>query len=1382
MRVLNTFLFLLLAIKIILCQAIIAQSSAPIQTNTELQLLPLSFDEITVKDGLPENSGQSFIQDYLGYLWIATQNGLVRYDGYSLKVFTLEKDRNNSLSTSDLLIYEDKRKTLWVGSLAGLNKFNRKNETFKLYSSHKDDSTTINSNLVRSFCEDKEGRFWIGTQVGLNLFDRDNEIFTRYYFRNADVQRNESLNSDKTYLPVNCVIEDPSSGDLFIGTEKNGLWIFNVKEKTFSKYSPDNLDKKIDRVQSFYKSRDGKIWMASTHTLSCFDPNQKTFRFYIDFPTIGDEQNIVFKNPVGSVIEDKDRLIWAGFFKGEQGVFCLDPVSGNSKQYDLFPNKPKLARYNKILSLYEDRTGIIWIGTWQSGVLKLDKQKEKFQLLSTNPNFTPGSLSSTIVYSGVYDSSGYIWYCTQTSLDKYDIKNKTYKHFLKDEECITKYFYTIIQDEDGYIWIGTARCGLVRFDTHNESIRYYLNDEKKSINLVNKQIRVLLQDNSGNLWIGTDGYGLYRFDTKKDKVTFKNFPNDPSSISNDQIKYIYKDSKGDLWIGTNLGGLNKFDPKTENFSHHGFESIVVLFEDKRGNFWVGDFYSGLNLFNREKDLLQSTYSRQEGLSSPVLKGIIEDDNNNLWLSVETGLFKFNIDNQTFRHYSRVDGLPESSPLESHPFKGPGGNIYLNSVKGQIFFNPESIKDDPNPPQVLLTGLSLFNRPDEKLNYDNLISELKIITLSYDQNDLKFDFVGLHFSSPEKNQYQYKLENFDQDWIEAGNQRFATYTNLDPGEYVFRVKAANKDGVWNESGASIAIILNPPYWATAWAYLFYILLFVSIVYFIWKLQLRRIKIKNEFAMSKFEAQQLHEVDKIKTKFFTNISHEFRTPLTLILGPSKQLTVNSNEEKTKATADLIHRNAKKLNKLVDELLDIAKIETGEMKLRASPFNLVALIKEIALSFYSLAERKKITFNLISEFDEIIVYVDKEKLDKILNNVLSNAFKFTPENGKISVTIKTSKRDCEIAVTDSGTGIPQNELDKIFDRFYQVDGSHTREYEGTGIGLSLTKELIELHKGQIKVESQEGKGSVFHLVFPLGKEHLKPEEIFDLLEEEKETEIISKAFEEYSEKINHSSDFQLSGELEIPTLLIVEDNSDVRNYINNILCNEYKIYEADDGEEGVQKSFNYIPDLIITDVMMPKLDGFQLCNKLKSDFRTSHIPVIMLTAKATMKDKINGLGLGADDYIMKPFEAEELKARIKNLLEQRNRLHEHFRKFGYTEIAKQHISSADEFFIQKTLSVINENLSNSAFGIEQLAEKLAVSRALLFKKLNHLAGESPGEIIKRLRLNKAAILIGKNSGNISEIALEVGFNNPSYFSECFKKQFGVLPSQYHQNKQIS
>ena len=1355
----------------------VPQTNIPTKQNSTFSQ-PV-FEYITTADGLPENSGGSIIQDYLGYLWIGTQNGLARYDGYSMKVFTLEKDRNNSLSTADIVLYEDKRKTLWIGSLAGLNKFNRENETFKLYNHTKDDSTTINSNLVRSFCEDKHGRFWIGTQVGLNLFDREKETFTSYLFINIS----KSVSPYLGYLPINTIIEDPSSRNLFIGTEKNGLWIFNIKEKTFSKYSPDNLDKKIDRIQSFCKSRDGKIWMASTHTLSCFDPQKKIFQFYLDFSTIGDEQNYIFKNPIGSLIEDDDGLIWSGFFKGEQGVFCLDPANGNLQQYNLFPDRPKQARYNKILSLYKDRTGIIWIGTWLSGVIKLDKRKNRFQQLTTDPDFSTNSLSSSLVYSGIYDPNGYIWFCTQKSLDKYDIKNKTYKHYLKNEDCVTKYFYTAVLDKEGYIWLGTANCGLIRFDPKNDSYQFYLNDAGQHINLVNKQIRTFVQDRHENLWIGTEGFGLYRFDIKNNKTTvFKNIPNDPSSLSNDQIKSIYEDSNGDLWVGTNIGGLNKFDVEKEKFTHHGFESITIIHEDKQNNFWVGDAYSGLNLFDRKKGLVERNYSRKDGLSVLIFRSIVEDDQNNLWIPLETGLYKFNTLTRSFKYYSSEDGLPDWFSLESFAFRGPDGSIYFNTNKGQIVFHPNSIKDDPNPPQVLLTSISLFNRPDEKLNYDGFISELKDITIPYDQNDLRFDFVGLHFSAPERNKYQYILENFDDDWTDAGNQRQATYTNLAPAEYIFKVTASNKDGVWNKEGASIKIIITPPWWKTGWAYLLYILLTGSIIYFIWKAQLRRIKNKQEFEMSKFEAQKLQEVDKMKTRFFTNISHEFRTPLTLILGPSKQLSSSSNEEKTKATADLIHRNAKKLNKLVDELLDIAKIETGEMKLKASPLNIISLTKEIAFSFYSLAERKRITFNLISDQDEIIVYVDKEKVDKILTNVLSNAFKFTPDTGKISITIKSSKKDCEIVVADSGTGIPRNELDKIFDRFYQVDGSQTREYEGTGIGLSLTKELIELHRGQIKVESLEGKGSVFHLIFPLGKEHLKPEEIFEKHEAEKKVETISDLVEEFSTTIKHSNNFQLPGESELPTLLVVEDNSDVKNYIINILSDHYKICEADDGEEGIEKSFKQIPDLIITDVMMPKLDGFQLCNKLKSDFRTSHIPIIMLTAKATMNDKITGLELGADDYIMKPFEAEELKARIKNLLEQRNRLHEHFRKFGYIEKAKQNISSADEIFIQKTVSVINDNLADSAFGIEQLAEKLAVSRALLFKKMNHLTGEPPGEIIKRLRLNKAAVLIEKNSGNISEIALEVGFNNPSYFSECFKKQFGVLPSQYHQNKQFS
>jgi signal transduction histidine kinase/DNA-binding response OmpR family regulator len=523
--------------------------------------------------------------------------------------------------------------------------------------------------------------------------------------------------------------------------------------------------------------------------------------------------------------------------------------------------------------------------------------------------------------------------------------------------------------------------------------------------------------------------------------------------------------------------------------------------------------------------------------------------------------------------------------------------------------------------------------------------------------------------------------------------------------------------------------------------------------------------------------LKETQQLQNRFFTNISHEFRTPLTLILGPARQLKDRMTDNKSKEELDLIHRSAKKLNRLVDELLDISKIESGEMRLKACPLNLVTVVKEQALSFYSLAERKNIDFNFISPENGIIVYIDKDKVDKMLSNVLSNAFKFTPEGGKVEIRILKNTNIAQILVSDTGIGIPKDQFDKIFDRFYQVDGSHTREQGGTGIGLALTKELIDLHKGKIEVESQESKGSTFRLIFPLGKDHLRPEEICED-ESEKGTEQ-EKMIElgDFSEsKEERKNDIDLSEQESKPLLLIVEDNSDVRKYIGMILENHYQITEAKNGEEGLDKSFEEIPDLIISDIMMPKMDGFQLCSKLKSDSRTSHIPVIMLTAKATVNDKISGFETGADDYIMKPFEASELKARIKNLLEQRKRLHEHFRKHGIFEIEEQNITSLDQKFIQKSIAVINNNLSDNNLCVDFLADNLAVSRTVLNRKLSALTGDTPAELIKRMRLCKAAKLLEQNTGNISEIALEVGFRNPGYFADCFKKQYGISPSRYH------
>jgi signal transduction histidine kinase/ligand-binding sensor domain-containing protein/DNA-binding NarL/FixJ family response regulator len=1377
----------------------------PFQTSPQTHILPEQktysqfnppvFESITVENGLPENSGNCIVQDYLGYIWIGTQNGLARYDGYSMKVFQPEKNNNRSISSGFIAsIYEDKNKTLWIGTWdSGLNKYDRANESFKSYKYDPDDTTSISNSTIYSIYEDRNGKFWIGTLNGLNLFDREKETFTRYYLRNGDSKSPGTSGSDQYELCINSIIEDPVSEDLLIGSDIEGLLKFDINEKTFSKYKFNNESvsfKKTGMIQSFCKARDGTIWMISDYSISSLEPQKGTFKSYTDYPIIADAEAGSIE---GSVIEDKDGMIWFGLYGGETGLFCLNPKTKDLQNYNLSPEKPGQANLNNIYSIYEDRSGIIWIGTWGTGVKKLDKRKNEFQVLRSDPNKSSNSLSHSLVYSATYDPRGFLWFCTKKGLDKYDIKTRTYRHYLTNEECIKgasnfNFFHTAsfgMQDKSGYLWLGTANCGLLRFDPKDGTYCFYGNDPKESINLVGKRTwGSIIQDHLGYIWVGTYSSGVFKFDIANNKLTnYKNEPNDSSTLSSDHIGAIFEDSFGTIWVGTNTGGLNKFDRETEKFIHYGFFSNDVLYEDKQKNFWVTDYLSGLILFDREKGKVIASYGKKDGLSANYILGILEDDHNNLWICTSNGLSKFNIGTKTIRNYYMEDGFSDNwFGWGQFGCKDSDGRMYFNNREGEIAFHPDNIKDDTIPPQVVLSGISLFDRPGEKLSYEGFVSELKEITLPYDQNDLRFDFVGLHFSAPERNKYKYILENFDKDWVDAGNQRYATYTNLDPGEYIFRATASNKDGVWNETGISIKIIINPPLWATTGAYIFYALTFMSLIYFTWKLQLKRIKVKHEFEMSRFEAQKLHEVDELKSRFFTNISHEFRTPLTLILGPVKQMIEKLNEGKMKDELSIVHRNANKLLGLVNQLLDISKLESGNMKLQTVPQNIIPLLKALVLSFTSYAERKRITLKFNSTEDELIVYIDKDKIEKIITNILSNAFKFTPDGGTIAVTLKTDDRNLNIFTSDTGVGIPKEKISKIFDRFYQVDGSHTREQEGTGIGLALTKELVKLHKGKIKVESEEGKGTAVTISIPLGKDHLKPEEIFEPAGEEvsyepKDSIYFKEPRTDQSADKAGKLDLNLITDTGKQLLLIVEDNSDVRKYIKDNLVRDYRILEAIDGEDGWNKSVEEIPDLIVSDVMMPKMDGFKLCEKLKTDERTSHIPVVILTAKAAKPDKIQGYDIGADEYIMKPFEPDELRARIKNLIEQRKRLHEHFQKKGILDIDQSKITSFDKKFLQKAFDIIMLKISDSTFTVVAFADNLAVSRSLLHKKIVALTGEAPRDLIRRIRLRKSAELIEKKFGNLSEIALEVGFDNPAYFSEAFKKQFGVSPSQYQQ-----
>jgi len=1404
------------------------------QTNAPEKI---QFKHFTKEEGFSENFIWCILQDHKGFIWIGTQDRLIRYDGLHFKLYKNSSFNINSLGGNTILVLsEDKTGVIWVGTGGGgLNRYNSEDENFTRYVYNPNDTTSISSNYIMSIYEDKSGTLWIGTDLGLNVFNRGSEKFIRY----------KNVPEDLTSLSSNIVtfIHEDSKSNLWIGTIDGGLNKFDPSKHKFTRYlhnpnDPTSLSN--NNIGGICEDNSGDIWISTlggglNKLVNKDDEHPPVFKHFIYNPNNPAGLN---DNDITSMYIDPRNIMWLGTWGGglSRTISVIDehsPLSFISYKHD--PGDPSSLSINNIRYIYQDKSGLFWVATWGGGLHLFNTEQKQFKHYKHKRDDS-FSLSANAVLSIHEDKSGTLWIGNwDGGLNKMDRATNKFSHYKNnpnDPNSLSDNTVSVVyEDRTGTLWVGTWNGGLNKFDRRTKKFYHYRHDPSNPKSISDDRILSITEDELGILWIGTMYGGLNKFEKDNERFShFKYSPDNPNGLSSTDVHVLFIDNSGILWIGTKRGGLDALELRTEKFFHYKYDpsdlnslsnnKISSIYEDKSGTVWIGTQEGGLNKLDRVNGKFRH-FKMENGLPSDFVTGILEDDHGNLWLSTTNGLSKFNPQTETFRNYDVEDGLQSNEFEELSAYcKSKTGELIFGGVNGFNIFYPDSIKDNTHIPPVYITDFQLFNKP-VPIGYDSLsgrtilsksIIECEEIELNYDDKVFSFEFAALDYHAPLKNKYAYIMEGFDKDWNYTDAIRnLATYTNLDPGEYTFRVKGSNNDGIWNEAGASLKIIILPPWYQTTIAYLIYILLIGSVIYFVWKAQLKKIKIKHDYEMSQFEAKKLHEVDEIKTRFFTNISHEFRTPLTLILGPSKQLLESSGEEKTKITADLIHRSAKKLNRLVDELLDISKIEAGEMQLKACPKNLVAVVKEIALSFNSLAERKKITFRLNSDSDEIVVYIDKDKVDKILTNVLSNAFKFTPEGGCVdvgihihpefisgsqsvsatSVNIKIPKlvrddRFVEISIRDTGVGIPQNQIDKIFDRFYQVDGSYTREHEGTGIGLSLTKELIELHKGRIVVESEEGKGTTFQLIFPLGKDHLKAEEICEVesakdYEIEKER-IIPEEDEFIESKDKHRIMYNLSETQEKPALLIVEDNPDVRKYISMILEKQYRIYEAKDGEEGLNKSFELIPDLIISDIMMPKMNGLQMCSKLKTDTRTSHIPIIMLTAKATMKDKISGLELGADDYIMKPFEAEELKARIRNLLEQRKRLHEHFRKYGFVDIEQKNITSVDQKFLEKVVATINENFSDTSFGVDILADDLAVSQSLLYKKMNSLVGVSPNELIKRTRLNKAAKLIESNAGNISEIALEVGFNNPAYFSEAFKKHFGVVPSHYHQNNKTS
>lgn len=1303
------------------------------------------FQHYTINDGLASNSVNDIEVDNEGFIWIATEAGLNRFDGYEFRTY----------------LYNPK------------------------------DSNSIINSQVRHLAVNDTGNIWVGVyDTSFDLYDQTLERFINY----------------NTKVSTTCILED-SQGDLWVGTYE---YLWRVKNGAHSCDSVPEAG--YIGVSSLYKDQDGIIWVGAGGSLVKYDPAQKQFYSYkTDFDS-------------KAICEDYEGNFWIGTY--QKGLVLFDRQTGAKSYYQHDPDDPQSISSNQLSSICEDSQKNLWIGT-DHGLNLFDQKNRTFTRYQADIK-DRYSISDNNITSICEDQGGNLWIGTKGGgINMLPAQRNPFYHYYHIPGYQTSLSHNDVtsfcERADGNVWIGTNGGGLNLFNRKdNEFIKYPPLSENGKIGMA------IMEDSDGYTWVSSQG--LHRFlptqnhryanktswpfnawyifeDSQKEVWTSSLFifarfiknPEDSSSyikrayakLENPFTSSVYEDSNKNIWICA-PHGLYRYDRNHDQLIRYNQLTQKILGE-KEGKLLLSEA-NGLSYYDWQNDSLMP-YLDFGGI---VPIDACFDDNGNCWIISPNGLYYINPENNSIKKYYQSDGLKINQFNYWATMKSRTGELFLGGDNGFVVFHPDSIKENPYISPVVITDFLLSNRSipvrgnfNDTLDFTSPleISILKTeeIVLPYRQNVFSFEFAALNYASAKKNLFKYRMEGFNKEWIytNAGN-RTASYTNLNPGKYTFTVTGSNNDGIWNPKGKSIRITILPPWWLTWWAYIFYVMAFICLSWLFIRDIRRRDRTRAHMQIEHLELRKMQELDELKNQFFTNISHEFRTPLTLILGPLKQLYEGTFRGNQETVFSMMIRNCNRLLKLINQLLDFSKLDAGVIPLRTTKMDIVVFLKLVFANFESIAQSRKIKYFFQSDTSELMVYLDTKHFEKVIINLLSNAFKFTPEDCEIFLKVSKNVKDpivdkgegiVEIQVIDSGTGIEKEKLPYIFDRFYQADGANSRVQEGTGIGLALVKELVKLHYGSIQVVSKKGKGASFIIHLPLGKSHLNEEEIIDASKNER--------YENELDELSQSDENSNENELQNgnpPIILIIDDNADMRSYIREILVEAYRIIDAPNGSDGLKKAIELIPDLIVTDVMMPELDGYALCQKLKTDERTSHIPVILLTAKADQKAKIEGYETGADDYITKPFNHDELRIRIKNLIEQREELRQRFNKnisLGPGELA---ITSADEKFLTRTIKIIDDHIEDPNLNAEFFAKEIGLSRSQLHRKLKALTDLSASEFIRSYRLNFSRQLLDKQYGNIAEITYAVGFSNPSYFAECFKKQFGVLPSEYANNKSLN
>ncbi|WP_010181494.1 hybrid sensor histidine kinase/response regulator transcription factor [Aquimarina agarilytica] len=1371
----------------------------------------ITFEHITSEQGLSQNDVNSICQDNNGFIWLATHDGLNKYDGYSFITYRSSAENEQSLPTNLInKLVVDNDGFIWtLNTDMGISRFDPRTETAVNFRNNPNDEHSINSNRVLSMYIDHQNRLWIITPLGvdvLNINALPNEVKFEHYY---DIPG--KTNSNYEFGFTTSIFQD-SKEQIWIGsrsglykaftndrgkmtfinvTEQEGLW----KEVVITKVIEDNYGGILAAApESLFYKKDA---------LSKFElVDQGTF---INFAI------------------DTDNKLWAG---SPDGLFCFkyDPVG--KKFYDKKGFKSdiinlKSINRNTIRDVFIDRSNVVWIGTKGGGVNKMYPKGNPFMTVQKKLN--ANSLSHNNVRSIFQDSNGLLWVGTEDGALNVSVsgdESKIYNAFKSFDKLIDVFAICEVEQPDGrYLFFGSERVPfLSRLKLKKGS---YSIEDFEEIDLGFNAVFSITQTQDKSIWIGSYSNGLYRWIPQTDGSYSKShFPQRLNGLSNRIIRSFLEDDQGNLWIGTG-DGLNmipqselrsndpkfvvyKNDPNDNNSLSHNY--VLALHQSKKGSIWVGTFGGGVNQLVPGNTIDSGRFNRfsvKDGLVNDIIKSIEEDDQNNLWISSNNGLTKFNPETNKTRSYNINDGLQGNEFLELSSLKRNNGQLIFGGIDGFNVFDPLQIEDNKTLAPPLLTNLLLLNKKvdvgqelEGRVLLKHTLNDTQNVNLKYKENSFSIEFSSAHYVAPEKSKFQYKLEGFDQDWINTNaKKRYATYTNIPYGNYVFKLKASNNDGLWSPKIKTLAIEITPPYWKTPFAYFVYGLIGLGLLIAFRRNTIERAEEKHQLQVNEMEKEKSEELQQMKLEFFTNISHEFRTPLTLIKGPLDYLEKNEaelNSEDRMKQYNLMNKNANYLLRLVNQLLDFRRLDREKLKLHFSKLNIVEFIEETTGPFLFMANKKKIDFNVIAPEKDIELPFDPDALEKIMNNLLFNAFKFTPEGNSISVEIhkganfenpqifnKTLDLSGYIVVQikDTGKGIPPEKVTHIFERYYV---ERKKNVQGAGIGLSFTKSLVELHEGFINVQSELGKGTTFSVLFPLELASYSAAKM-EALEQELQGDVMPNVLPDSNTLTGElkaefgKTNADAEKQSKLPKLLLIEDNEDIRTFVKQGLEKTYDIYEAADGKEGLEMAEKELPSLIVSDIMMPNIDGLEMSRQLRLDQKTSHIPIILLTAKSSTDTEREALALGIEDFVRKPFDLDVLVLKINNIISKRESLRQKYKTTVSLEPSEITVTSVDEKFMKRAMGIVEDHMMDTEFSVETLVAEMGMSRSNLYLKLKEITGLSSSEFIRSVRLKRAVQLIKKSDMSVKEIMYMTGFNTASYFSKCFKKQYGMVPSEY-------